>query len=152
VEISAGYSYLRDPRLDLNFPIGWGIGAAGTINSWLSGVVDVSGSRTTFPTIAGELGFGLHAVMLGARASAKLGPLIEFGQILGGVVHARGSAFGTTTSSTHAGAQVGAGLDCPVNGKLSLRVEIDFRVVGAEPGAGLGREIRGLAGVVYRVF
>jgi hypothetical protein len=152
LELSAGYSYLRDPRLDLNFPIGWAVGAAGRVNAWLSAVADVSGSRTTFPTIAGDLGFGLRAFMFGARASAKVGPFVEFGQILVGVVHASGTAFGTTSSTTHAGAQIGAGLDCPLKGRLSVRGEIDFRVIGAEQGAGLGREVRGLAGVVYRIF
>jgi hypothetical protein len=152
LELSAGYAYLRDPRLDLNLPVGWSIGAAAKFNSWLSAVADVGSSHTTFPTILGDLAFGLHAVLIGARASARVGPFVEFGQILAGIVHARGSAFGTTSSSTHFGAQAGAGVDCPVKGPVSVRLEVDFRLVGADEGVGLGREVRGLAAVAYRVF
>jgi opacity protein-like surface antigen len=90
--------------------------------------------------------------MFGARASARIGPFVEFGQILVGVVHASGSAFGTTMSSTHLGAQVGGGLDYPVTGRLSVRGEVDFRRSRGENGADTARELRGVAGVVYRLF
>src|SRR5262245_5312952 len=152
LELSAGYAYLRDPRLDLNLPVGWSVGAATSFRSWLSAVAEVSGSHTTFPTILGDLPFGLHAVMAGARASARVGPLVEFGQVLAGAVHASGSAFGTTSSGTHIAGQVGAGVDAPVKGRLSVRLQVDFRLVSADEGAGLGREVRGLAAVAFRLF
>jgi opacity protein-like surface antigen len=152
LEVSGGYSFVRDTRIDLDFPAGWTVGAAGKVNTWLSAVGDVSGSRTTTPTLIGDLGFSVHTFMLGARASARIGPFLEFAQILAGVVHSSGSALGTTTPVTHFGWQVGGGLDYPVTGKLSLRGEADFRWGRGEKGADAALQIRGVAGVAYRVF
>jgi hypothetical protein len=152
LDLSAGYAYVRDPRLDLNLPAGWSVDAAATVHAWLSAVAEVSGSHTTAPTILGDLAFGLHAFMAGMRASARAGPFTEFGQVLGGVVHASGSAFGTTSSATHGAAQAGAGVDAPVKGRVSFRVQLDFRFVGADEDVRLGREVRGVAAVVYRLF
>jgi opacity protein-like surface antigen len=151
-EVSGGYSFVRDPRLDLDFPAGWAAGAAGKVNSWLSAVGDVSGSRKTISTVVGDLRFSVHAFMLGARASARIGPFVEFGQILAGVVHASGSALGTTTSGTHFGWQAGGGLDYPVKGKWSVRGEVDFRWSRGESGGESGRQVRGVAGIAYRLF
>jgi opacity protein-like surface antigen len=152
LEVSGGYSFVRDPRLDLDFPGGWTVGAAGKVNAWLSAVADVSGSRRTVSTLIGDLRFGLDALMLGTRASTRIGPFVEFGQILAGAVHSSGSAFGTTTSVTHFGWQVGGGLDYALKGKLSVRGEIDVRWSLGESGADSGRALRGVAGVVYRLF
>jgi opacity protein-like surface antigen len=152
LEVSGGYAFVRDPRLDLDFPAGWTAGAAGKVNRWLSVVGDVSGSRTTAPTLVGDLGFSVQTFMLGARASAPIGPFLEFVQLLTGVVHSSGSALGTTTSVTHFGWQAGGGLDFPVTGKLSLRGEADFRWSQGAKGADTGFQLRGVAGVAYRVF
>jgi opacity protein-like surface antigen len=152
LEVSGGYAFVRDSRLDLDFPVGWTVGAAGKINGWLSAVGDVSGGRTTTPTLVGNLDFSVHAFMLGARASARIGPFLEFAQILAGAVHSSGSALGTTTPVTHFGWQAGGGLDYPVTKKLSLRGEADFRWSRGAKGADTGFQLRGVAGVAYRVF
>jgi opacity protein-like surface antigen len=154
MELSAGYSFVRDPRTDLTFPRGWTAGAAVTINRWLSAVADVSGSRTTTPTIVEDLRFSVYAFMFGARASTRAGPFVEFGQVLVGAVRGSGTAFGVTTSNTRLGTQVGAGLDYPFSEKLAVRGEIDLRSIRGDDqgGAGTGREVRVVAAIVYRVF
>lgn len=148
LSVSAGYSLMRDPAADLNFPIGWTVDAAGRVNGWLSAVAEATGSHQTTHTIAGDLRFSVHTVMVGARASARIGPFIEFGQVLVGAVHGTGNAFGAVSSSTNAGVKVGGGLDCAVTRKLSARGQVDVRSISATA----GREVRIVAGVVYAVF
>ena len=154
LELSGGYAFLRDPRTDLSFPRGWTAGVAVTINQWLSAVADVSGSHTTTPTIVEDLRFSVHAFMFGGRASTRAGPFVEFGQVLVGAVRGSGTAFGAASSSTRLGTQVGAGLDYPFSEKLAVRGEIDLRSImgDAQGGAGTGREVRVVAGIVYRLF
>lgn len=151
-EVSGGYAFVREPRLDLDFPAGWTVGAAGKVNSWMSVIGDVSGSRATTPTLVGDLRFSVQTFMLGTRASARIGPFLEFAQILAGAVHSNGSALGTTTPVTRFGWQAGGGLDYPVTARLSVRGEADFRWSRGAKGADTGFQLRGVAGVAYRVF
>jgi opacity protein-like surface antigen len=152
LEVSGGYAFVRDPRMDLDLPAGWAVGAAARVNTWLSAVGDVSGSHTTISTLVGDLQFSVHAFMFGGRASARIGPFVEFGQVLVGAVRASGSAFGEITSGTHLGWQVGGGLDYPVTRKWSVRGQADFRWNRGEQGADTLLQLRGVAGVAYRLF
>jgi Outer membrane protein beta-barrel domain len=153
VELSGGYAFVRDPTIDLSFPAGWSVGAAGTINDWLSAVADVSGSRASTPTIVEDLRFSVHAFMFGVRASARVGRFVEFGHVLVGPVHGSATAFGVTTTSTRVGTQVGAGLDYPLKQKLAVRGQIDWRWIrGDEQGGDAEQQFRVVAGIVYRLF
>lgn len=86
LEISAGYSFVRDPKNDISLPSGWMVGAALPVSGWLSAVADVSGNRKTVSAFGSDLDFGVHAAMAGVRASARVGKLTEFAQVLAGVV------------------------------------------------------------------
>ena len=85
-----------------------------------------------------------NALMVGGRASAKLGDFTEFGQVLVGRLRTEGTEFGSTDTNTRWAVQPGAGLDYPLNRKLALRGELDLRFIDT------GQELRVVAGAVYR--
>jgi hypothetical protein len=151
LEVSAAYAYLRDPTVDVAFPAGWSVGVSKGVRGWLSIAGAYDDSRKTISTVAGELTLGVRTVMAGGQASARLGRATEFGQLLFGVVHASGSAFGVSEASTHASVQTGAGVDYPLTRKVALRVELDYRVFLSHA-SDLGRQFRALTGVVLTVF
>jgi hypothetical protein len=150
LEVSAAYVYVRDPTVDVTFPVGWSVGVSKGVKSWLSIAGAYDDSRKTIATVAGDLTLGVRTVMAGGQASAKLGRATEFGQLLFGVVHATGSAFGVSESSTHASVQGGAGIDYPLIRNVALRVELDYRVFFSH-NSDLGRQFRALTGIVFRL-
>ena len=152
VDLSAAYVYLRDPTVDVSFAAGWNVGASLRIHEWLSVAAEIDDSRKTMSTVAGDLSLGVRAFMAGARASAKLGRAVEFGQVLLGAARASGTAFGVTEAHTHPSAQIGAGIDYPLHRGVALRVELDYRVVLGDRFSVLDRQVRALTGVVVRVF
>ena len=151
LEVYAAYAYVRDPSVDVTVPAGWSVGVSKGVTGWLSIAGAYDDSRKTIPTIAGDLVLGVRTVMAGGQASAKLGRATEFGQLLFGVVHASGSAFGISEASTHTSVQAGAGIDYPLTRRVALRVELDYRVFLSHT-SDLGRQFRALTGVVLTVF
>ena len=141
----------RDATSDVNFPVGWSAGTAVRITPWASAVVKAGGSRRTIPTVIGDLKLGMQTVMAGGRASVRIGRAEEFGQVLAGVVRATGSAFGTSSSSTHAGVQAGAGVDYPLTRRLAARGQLDFRLVDGRGLESRGHQYRFATSIVYTV-
>src|SRR5205085_11206978 len=92
-EVFAGYSSLDDPgnavlavtAADNLFRVGWMAGAAWPIGRWLSGVVEASGHYKRRTSLDDDVRLSFHAFMAGPRASATLGRLTEFAQVLAGV-------------------------------------------------------------------
>lgn len=152
LEISAVYTYVRDPTVDITFPRGWGVGVAMQLHGWLSLVGEYDESRKTISTIAGDLRLGIRTASAGGRVSGKLGRAREFGQLQLGLVHSSGGAFGASEADTHVCAQAGAGIDVPVARRVSLRAELDYRMFLDHRGFDLGRQFRALSGVVFKVF
>ena len=151
LEDSGAYVYVRDSTVDVTFPAGWNIGVSKGLGSWLSMAAEYGDSRRTIPSVAGDLTLGIRTVVAGGRASARLGRATEFGQLLFGVVHASGNAFGVSEASTNACVQAGAGLDYPLTRKVAFRVELDYRVFFNRT-SDLGRQVRALTCVVLTVF
>ena len=88
--------------------------------------------------------------MGGLRASARLGRLTEFGQILAGVVRTSGSAFGSTTSGQSLGIQPGVGIDYPLTRAWAARAELDVRLIATQPDTtNGGYQYRFVAALVY---
>jgi outer membrane protein with beta-barrel domain len=146
-EISGGYSYLQDSPDRTNLPAGFAIGAGIGINRWLSAVVDVSrNSHTVF-----DIDLTTFAILAGVRASAKIGRVLEFGQLVAGRAHASSTVVGVTSRDAGFALQPGAGLDYPAGGRFSGRLQVDFRSIG---GGGFGKDprhdFRFVAAVVYR--
>jgi hypothetical protein len=126
-------------------PAGWDFAAARTVaGDWLVAVADASGSYKSEPLFGGTLRLRSHGLLGGVRARTRIGPFVEFGQVLGGVVHNRGSVFGVVDSETRSAVQPGVGLDYPVGQRLSLRGELDarFTSIGHEWRLGVGVVIR----------
>lgn len=152
VEISGGYSLARDPRDEVTLPAGWVAGAAISVTGWLAAVADVSGQYTTIPLLGSDARLSVHTVMGGARASARIGRLTEFGQLLVGIVRASGSAFGSTNVNHSLGIQPGIGVDYPVTRRVSARAELDVRLIRNQPNTNnSGYQDRFVAGLAYRV-
>jgi len=152
VEIFGGYAFVHDPKNDVSLPAGWIAGGAFRLTDWLSAVADASGGYKTEDAFGERLRLSAHAASLGARASARVGRLTEFGQLLAGVVRGSGSAFGFTETTTAFALQPGAGVDYPISPRLAVRGEIDVRFIRNQPnGNEAGYEYRVAAALVYRL-
>src|SRR4051812_17744807 len=96
-EISGGYAIARDPRDAVTLPAGWMAGAALSLSTAFSAVVDLSGQYKTVALFDSDARLSTHTAMAGVRASGRIGVMTEFAQVLAGVMRANGSAFGATT-------------------------------------------------------
>jgi hypothetical protein len=158
-EIYAGYSYLTDASSPLvraiaehnDLPAGWLAGAAWQTRDWLAIVADASGHRKTLHTFDSDVKLSYFAAMGGVRASAPIGPLVEFGQVLAGVLYGRGSAFGATVTESAFAIQPGGGVDMPLGRRLRARAEVDLRLInGSADGRQRTHQVRAVAALVYR--
>ncbi len=129
LEVSAGYAWMNDTTDGETLPAGWAVGVAADLTKWLSLAGDAGGQYKTVSIFGSDLKLRTYALMGGLRASARLGPFIEFGQVLAGVSHATGTAFGSTDTVTHVAWQPGLGLDLPVSRCFRARAEVDQRFV-----------------------
>lgn len=152
LDVWGGYSLAHDPRDEVTLPAGWVAGAAIGVTPWLSVVGDVSGQYKTVVLLVSEAQISVHTAMGGARASARIGRLIEFGQLLAGAVRTSGSAFGATNVNRSLGIQPGVGADYPLTRRFNARAELDIRLMRSQPDtANGGYEYRFAAGLVYRL-
>lgn len=127
---------------DVSLTAGWAVSVARGINGWLSVAADVSGARTTIPTLGTDVTLASLTTAVGPRVSARVGPFVEFGEILGGVTRTRGTAFGSTNTDARPVVQIGGGLDYPIGRRAAARAQVDVRVTS------LGRDYRVAAGLV----
>jgi hypothetical protein len=86
--------------------------------------------------------------MAGARATARIGPLTEFGQIMLGVIHERASVFDVSDVRQTSGLQAGAGVDIAVTPRLAARIQVDFRAALSGDTSNAARHLRLAAGLV----
>jgi hypothetical protein len=150
-EVSGGYALAHDFRDQVTLPAGWIAGAAIDLTPALAAVADISGQYKTVALLNADARLSVHTVLAGARASARVGRLTEFGQILAGVVRTSGSAFGSTTTVHAIGVQPGAGVDYPLTARWAARAELDVRLVAAQQDAqNGGTQLRFAACLVYR--
>jgi hypothetical protein len=150
-EISGGYAPLHDLRDEVTLPAGWMAGAALDLTPAFSVVADFSGQYKTISLFTGDARLSVLSAMGGMRASARVGPLTEFGQVLAGVVRTSGSAFGSTTTGSSFSVQPGVGIDYPQTGRWGARAELDVRLLTAQTdGQNNGWQYRFVAALVYR--
>jgi hypothetical protein len=129
----AGYAVARESRDAVMLPLGWDVTVARTVSGdWLLAVGDASGSYKSEPVFGGTLRLRSHALLGGVRVRARIGPFVEFGQVLGGVVHNRGSVFGVVDSETRSAVQPGVGLDYPMGARFAVRGALDARFTSVE--------------------
>jgi hypothetical protein len=150
-EASGGYALAHDARDQVTLPAGWIAGAAIELTPTFDAVADLSGQYKTVALVNADVRLSVHAVLGGIRASARLGRLTEFGQILAGVVRTSGSAFGSTTTVHAIGIQPGAGVDYPLTPRWAARAQLDVRLIAAQQDAQTaGTQLRFAASLVYR--
>jgi len=143
-QLSGGYAFMaeNDVTDKETFPRGWNVSGAVRLSSWLSIAADADGQYKTIPTLGGDIQLTSHALTGGLRASARLGKLTEFGQVLAGVVQSTGTAFGSSDTTRYRAIQPGLGLDYPCGPRWAIRGELDVRFLST------GQEIRVVAGIV----
>jgi hypothetical protein len=114
-------------------------------------VGDVSGQYKTIALFTSEGRLSVHTLMGGVRASARIGRLTEFAQLLIGVARTTGSAFGSTTTATTFAVQPGGGVEFPLARAWAARAQLDVRLLRSEPDAtNGGYQTRFAASLVYR--
>jgi hypothetical protein len=151
VEISAGYALAHDPRDAVTLPAGWVVGAALPITSAIAVVADISGQYKTITLFTSEGHLSVHTVMGGVRAAARIGRLTEFVQVMIGMAHTSGSAFGSTSTATVLAVQPGGGVDFPIARSWAARAGLDVRLLRSQPDAtNGGYQSRFTAALVYR--
>jgi hypothetical protein len=143
LELFAGYALLHDTQEDLDLPIGWAAGGARGVNDWLALVADAGGNYKTVRLVGGDARVTTHSLLAGTRASAKIGRLIEFGELLAGAVHTTGTSFGQSNTTTHFAVQAGGGVDIPFGERVAGRLQIDVRFPD------VGHQMRYLAGLTW---
>jgi hypothetical protein len=152
LEVSGGYSFVRDPRNDISLPLGWMIGGGMKATDWLSVVAEVSGNHKTISAFGSDVGISVLGAMAGVRGSIRVGRLTEFGQVVVGVVRGSGTAFGFTSTTSAFGVQPAIGVDYPLNQRLAGRAQFDVRFINSQTaGNQAGYEYRFVAGLVYRL-
>jgi hypothetical protein len=124
-EVSGGYAYMTDPQDATSFPAGWVVGAGIGLTSWCSAIVEAGYSWQTIS----EIHLNTSAIMVGARASTRLGPFAEFAQLEVGAARAGATVFDLKTANTAFAFQAGGGIDYPVAGPFAARFQVEYRVV-----------------------
>jgi len=128
VEISGGYSFLRDLKTDLDLPQGWTAGAAWRVSPvWLFAQYDEH--RHDIPFVVGSADLRVRGLMAGGRMSAGLGPFREFLQVGVGSVSARGEIFGIASTASGFGVEISVGLDYPLSSRATARLLFADRVI-----------------------
>ncbi|MDH4065772.1 MAG: porin family protein, partial [Acidobacteriota bacterium] len=132
VDISGGYSFLRDQDLEENLH-GWVASIAGNVTRWLGLIGEVGGNYKSMDVFGTDVDFSVHSFMGGARFSARsAGNVTPFGQVLVGGVRGSVSALGESESTTEFGLQFGGGADFWLRPKFGIRVGGDYRRVFVE--------------------
>ena len=148
-DLAGGYTYLQDPPDRTNFPAGWMAGADVAITDWLSVVVDAS--RHWQSTL--DVDLSTSAITGGLRASARIGRLTEFAQLLAGVAHSSSSVVGVTSAENDFAIQPGGGVDYPSGRRFAVRVEIDYRAIAGGIGPPIAdprHQFRFVWALIYR--
>jgi hypothetical protein len=151
LEVSGGYSFVRDPNNHVSLVAGWMAGAGVALTDWLAVVADAGGNYKTISSFGSDVDVSVHTVMGGVRASARVGKVTEFGQVLAGIVRGSGTAFGFVSTSHAFGLQPGIGFEIPLSQRLAGRAELDVRFIHSQAnGNNAGYEYRFVAGIVCR--
>src|SRR5262245_22465883 len=111
-EIAGGYQTVDD-SLDRVTLRGWTADAAVRLMPWLSAVGETGAARRT----VFEIELRQFALLGGARAAARIGPLTEFVQLVAGLSRSGSTVLGESQNESNAFAlQPGIGVDVPLGG------------------------------------
>jgi opacity protein-like surface antigen len=161
VEISGGYSFMRDFTIEENFPAGWYFSAAVNPLDWFGLVGEVTGAHKTIEENALlELKTQGYTFMGGPRFFRRFGHVTPYGQFLVGGAHGRveptllsglepvvGSP-SATVSSTEFAFQPGGGVSVYLNDHVGVRLSMDYRRIVFDNDEEDNSEFRMLTGIV----
>ena len=122
VEVSGGYSFVRDQEVEENFQ-GWLASVAGNFNQWFGIAGEVGGNYKTVQVLGTDVDLSLHSFLAGPRFSARQTQNVTpFGQILLGAVRGSGSVLGEGETATDFALQPGGGVDFRLRPRFGIRV------------------------------
>lgn len=155
VELSGGYSFLRNYGSNLNFPVAWYASVTKNLSDSFGVVGEVGGNYKSegLPGIA-AVTLRTHSFLAGPRfAGGRTARLVPFVQMLLGAarVSAAVDVLGVTVSAsqTQFALQPGAGVDMMFTDRVGVRVQSDFRRILA--GTGGTNEFRFAVGAVIGI-
>src|SRR2546428_6373456 len=73
IEVSGGYSFVRDPNNHISLAAGWMAGGGVALTDWLAAVLDAGGDQKTTSSLRPEAAVRGPPGMGGGRASAPVG-------------------------------------------------------------------------------
>jgi opacity protein-like surface antigen len=141
-ELSAGYAYMRVDSSAGGLSLhGVSFSLARNVNNWLAIVGDGGGYHLE--------GFRLGTVQAGARFTARAGRRASlFSQALAGFAHANAGGRGFPSYHESVAWTAGAGLDCRLSERISLRL-VQAEYLQTRLGGGVQHNFRAGAGVVF---
>ena len=160
VELSGGYSFMRDQDRSEDFPAGWVASVVGNVNGWVGVVAEVGSNHRvchdcqrgpfTSDTFRGtDRDIRVFTFMAGPRvALRKMSTVTPFAQILLGGSHISGGVQFDGALTTGFSYQPGGGVDVNVARNLGVRLQADYRIVRTQ--GHNGNATRVLAGIVWR--
>lgn len=155
IELSGGYSFLRDYGSDLNIPAAWYASVTKNLSDSVGVVGEVSGQYKS-QGIPGTAATTLrtHTFLAGPRfvgeGTARVVPFVQM--LFGGArVSSKVDTLGVivSTSQTEFAVQPGAGVDMMFTERAGVRVQADYRRILAD--AGDVNEFRFVVGLVFGV-
>ena len=127
VDVSGGYSFVRDQDLEENFH-GWLAAATENFNPWFGITGEVGRSSRTYQALGTDISLSLYSFMVGPRISARQSSATTpFFQFLIGAVRGSASVLGETESSTELAIQPGGGVDVWFSQNAGVRIGGDYR-------------------------
>lgn len=144
VELSAGYTFLRDftdSTNAINFPFGWYASTTVNLNRSFGLVGEVTGSyknnlNSGIEELSVSANTSEHTFMGGPRFAGKTGRVMPFAQFLAGAAHVRASMDMPielpghfTASATKFAFQPGGGVNVLVTDNLGMHVGADYRCI-----------------------
>jgi opacity protein-like surface antigen len=157
VEISGGYSFMRDFTIEENFPAGWYFSTALNPLDWFGLVGEVTGAyKTLDENLLLKVKTHGYTFMGGPRFFRRFGQITPYGQLLVGGVHGRVEATplrdmgfpSVTESSTEFAFQPGGGISVYLNDHVGVRLSMDYRRIVFDNEEEDNSEFRVLTGIV----
>jgi opacity protein-like surface antigen len=155
VEISGGYSFMRDFTIEENFPAGWYFSTAVNPLNWFGLVGEVTGARKTMEENSFlALKTQAYTFLGGPRFFRRFGHVTPYGQFLVGGAHGRVEATHfsglgpVVESSTEFAFQPGGGVSVYLNDHVGVRLSMDYRRIVFDNDEEDNSEFRMLTGIV----
>jgi opacity protein-like surface antigen len=158
VEISGGYSFMRDFTIEENFPAGWYFSTALNPLDWFGLVGEVTGAHKTIEENSLlELKTQGYTFMGGPRFFRRFSHVTPYAQFLVGGAHGRAEAtllsglepvVGSTSESTEFAFQPGGGVSVYLNDHVGVRLSMDYRRIVFDNDEEDNSEFRMLTGLV----